>query len=349
MLLPSIRRRTCLILLITCPLLVLLAVYDTSLWKGKWTFRSRPSDASRYSPHADQNFDPDHQQTRECEKFEGLQQVVITVKTGASEAEERIPALMTSSLSCAPNVLIFSDMLQQVKGYHIYDSLDDIAPEVTEGNPVFDIYRLQQKLNDSHTTNFSSALGTALDDPKKAAWDLDRYKNIHIIEKAWELRPKFDWYLHIDADTYVFLPSLASWLPSLKPSEEIYAGSLTCTGIGFAHGGSGILISRAATETLAVRHKGEAARWDPKISDFPYGDLVVAQVFKEYGIAVANAWPIINGETPATIPFALHHWCQPIVTAHHISPQEAERLGQFERSREHPDVRTCTNEKNDEN
>jgi len=336
------RRRSSQILLVALLFLLLVAVSPTSRWKSKWIFPSRYSDPFGYSSSADPN-----NRSQECGKLGDLKQVVITVKTGASEAEDRIPTIMTTSLRCAPNVLIFSDMFQDVKGYRIYDSLDDVAPEVSQENSAFDLYRLQQKLKKSHPNHFVTALKASMNDLEKAAWDLDRYKNLHIVEKAWELRPKSDWYLHVDADTYVFLPTLASWLRTLNPSEPIYGGSMACVGMGFAHGGSGILISRAATENLVVQHKGEAARWDPKISEFPYGDLVLAYAFKEYDIPVSNAWPIINGETPATIPFAEHHWCQPIVTVHHISPQEAERLGQFERRREHPDVSTYTNENND--
>jgi len=32
-----------------------------------------------------------------------------------------------------------------------------------------------------------------------AAWTLDKYKKLHILEKVWDLNPDMDWYLHVDA------------------------------------------------------------------------------------------------------------------------------------------------------
>merc|ERR1712000_1579 len=53
----------------------------------------------------------------------------------------------------------------------------------------------------------------------------------------------------------------------------------------------------------------------------------------EYKMDLKNSWPTINGETQSTIPFAEDHWCQPLVTLHHISSPEAEQLGSFESKR----------------
>jgi hypothetical protein len=275
----------------------------------------------------------------ECDGLRGSDRVVITVKTGASEAQDRIPALMTTSLRCAPNVLLFSDMEQDIGEYHLHDSLDAISHEIKDGNPDFDLYRKQYILKEAGHTDFSRP-EAKFEDLRKAAWILDKYKNTHVVEKAWDLMPDREWYLHIDADTYVFMPSLVHWLRKLDHSQKIYAGSMVCTGIPFAHGGSGILVSRAATYNLAVEHNGTAALMDKKVAGLPYGDLILAHAMKDHGIPTTNAIPIINGETPWTVPFARGHWCQPVVTVHHISPAEAERLAEFEKNRAHREV--CT-------
>jgi hypothetical protein len=50
--------------------------------------------------------------------------VVIVVKTGATEALNRIPTQLLTFLSCAKDdVLIFSDMEQDIGGFHVYDAL----------------------------------------------------------------------------------------------------------------------------------------------------------------------------------------------------------------------------------
>ncbi|KAF4626569.1 hypothetical protein G7Y89_g11592 [Cudoniella acicularis] len=271
-----------------------------------------------------------------CSLFSGLERVVITVKTGATESLKRIPTQLQTSLRCAPHVYVFSDMAQMIGETQVYDALDTIPTEVTEGNSDFDIYRKQQELGDP--AKVPSVLRD-FKDPRNpealAAWTLDKYKSLHVVEKAWALQPDMDWYFHIDADTYVIWSSLISWIQRLDAQKESFIGSLSyIVGKPFAHGGSGLLLSNAATRNLVVTHNGTAASWDYKMHENCCGDWVLAQVLNDYGIKLMNSWPTLNGETPDTIPFASDHWCQPVVTLHHITPTEAERFGKFEQRRE---------------
>lgn len=43
---------------------------------------------------------------------------------------------------------------------------------------------------------------------------------------------------------------------------------------------------------------------------------------------------VCNGEPPATVPFGGEHWCQPIVTMHHATPEDISNLWRFQRHRE---------------
>lgn len=123
--------------------------------------------------------------------------MVIAVKTGATEAMARIPMLLVTFLSCAKDdVLFFSDMEQDTGGVHVHDALVDVVDEAKKVNDDFDLYELQKKL-----TEYGKDISSL---PKaEAAWALDKYKNIHIAQKAWELRPNRTWYFFIDADTYI--------------------------------------------------------------------------------------------------------------------------------------------------
>src|ERR1700712_650220 len=62
-----------------------------------------------------------------CDAFAGSDRIVVTIKTGASEATRRIPPQLSTSLRCAPNILIFSDMKQKLGDRDVYDSLETIA------------------------------------------------------------------------------------------------------------------------------------------------------------------------------------------------------------------------------
>ncbi|KAL2065533.1 hypothetical protein VTL71DRAFT_3203 [Oculimacula yallundae] len=270
-----------------------------------------------------------------CEGLTGFDRIVITVKTGATEASKKIPTQLRTSLRCAPHVYVFSDMAQTIGETQVYDSLDTIDPSIMDVNTDFEIYRKQQELHDPSKimTELSDMRDSRMKDDL-AAWTLDKYKNMHIVEKVWSLKPEMEWYLHIDADTYVIWSSLITWIQRLDPSKKSYMGSLALINeLPFAHGGSGYLMSREAMRTFAVTNNGTAAKWDSKMHDECCGDWVLAQVLKEQKMELKNSWPTINGETQSTIPFAEDHWCQPLVTLHHISPPEAEQLGSFEAKR----------------
>jgi hypothetical protein len=304
------------------------------LYRPKWSWIPRFS-SSRFF-HKNGYFN------QACDALPGADRIVITVKTGATEAFEKVPVQMLTSLLCAPNVYVFSDMAQKIGDIQIYDALDTIPSSVTDGNTDFDIYRMQQKLQD-HPEKIASVL-RGMRDPRRpddlAAWTLDKYKNLHIIEKTWALQPDMDWYLHIDADTYVVWPSLIEWLQRLDPSKDAFLGSLSLINdLPFAHGGSGILLSGVAMRNFLVTHNGTIERWDPKVHDNCCGDWILAQALKECGTDVMNSWPTINGEPPSTIPFDNDHWCQPVVTMHHVSPVEAQQLGNFEQQRLNKSVR----------
>jgi hypothetical protein len=73
--------------------------------------------------------------------------VVIVVKTGATEALNRIPTQLLTFLSCAKDdVLIFSDMEQDIGGFHVYDALVDVVQEARTVNSDFDLYEMQKQV-----------------------------------------------------------------------------------------------------------------------------------------------------------------------------------------------------------
>jgi hypothetical protein len=213
-----------------------------------------------------------------------------------------------------------------------------------EGNSDFDIYRKQLELQDPvRVAEFLKGMKDPRSSDTLAAWTLDKYKKLHILEKVWDLQPDMDWYFHIDADSYVIWSSLVAWLEKLDPTEEAFLGSLSfINNLPFAHGGSGMLLSGPAMRNFVVKHNGTANRWDYEMHDECCADWVLAQILKEYGMELMNSWPTIQGEPQSTIPFDSTHWCQPLVTMHHVSPLEAAQMGDFEAKRKNKTV-SCEN------
>jgi hypothetical protein len=266
--------------------------------------------------------------------------VVVSVKTGATEASEKIPTLMQTSLACAQHVLLFSDLAQDIEGYHIHDALDTVAASIVNTNPDFKFYRDQKALWDE-TGDISSMKGvTAPDDSSQnAAWTLDKYKFLHVLEKSWEREPDMEWYILIDADSYIFWPNMLAWLATMDPSRKSYFGSeVNVDGHVFAHGGSGIVMSSAAVKELVVANRGLADVWDGRMRErgMCCGDLVLGVVFEELGIGLRDAWPVMSGESTWSLPLGRgtpEYGCRPALTLHHLSPGDMRELSGFEKSR----------------
>jgi hypothetical protein len=102
------------------------------------------SEPSNHSSLTDQPTEA-KEELDDCPSMPGLDRIVITVKTGATEALDRIPTLMATSLRCAPNVYVFSDMEEDIDNIHIYDALDTISDGIKDHRD-FNLYRKQYEL-----------------------------------------------------------------------------------------------------------------------------------------------------------------------------------------------------------
>lgn len=212
----------------------------------------------------------------ECDTFPDTSGILLIMKTGATEAFDRVPTQLMTMLKCLPDFLIFSDMDQNIGGYHVRDSLETVLPEAMEGNKDFDLYRRQKACAaDQQSCN-------KLGDPASEGWNLDKYKNIHIAEKTYNLRPNYEWYVFVDADTYVLWPNLVQWLRKLKSTNKHYLGSVSLINdFSFGHGGSGYIVSHAALQDFAGNHPGIGNKYDMRVHNECCGDYLFALAMKD--------------------------------------------------------------------
>lgn len=119
-------------------------------------------------------------------KLADTEDVVIIVKTGATEIYRALPIHLTTTLTKIPNYLLFSDHKQQIAQYKVQDALDEVSEDIMLGNEDFDLYFEQKKL---------IALGQSPEKLElKGGWNLDKYKNIHMMKKTWQQKPHAKWY-----------------------------------------------------------------------------------------------------------------------------------------------------------
>ena len=274
-----------------------------------------------------------------CANYPPDASLVIVVKTGATEAFSKLPTLLLTYLSCVPpeNVLFFSDMTGTIGNFAIHDSLDTATAAATSDNPDFDLYNNQKELR-----KLGQDMGSLRTEWKSdEAWRLDKYKNIYTAQKTWDLAPERDWYLYIDADTYISWTNLFLWLATLDATKPLYLGSQVDAGRPpFAHGGSGYLLSKPAMRLLVGDdRKSLAKEFDKNATTACCGDQELGKTLFKKGLKVQNVRPVINGNRPKTFNFGPELWCTPVATMHHVGSEEVQDMWDFENQRNSTEVR----------
>lgn len=212
----------------------------------------------------------------DCAGYPIPDNILVIMKTGASESFNRVPTQLMTVLKCVPDFLIFSDMEQRIGGYQVYDSLSNVSAEAMDGNSDFDLYNRQKAcLVDIDSCNKQGK-------PAQEGWNLDKYKNVHMAEQTYKMRPDKDWYVFVDADTYVLWPNLVQWLSKLNPNKKHYLGSVTLIqSFSFGHGGSGYIVSKAAMKALVEENPGLGQKYDVRAKHECCGDYVFALALKD--------------------------------------------------------------------
>lgn len=259
----------------------------------------------------------------------------MVMKTGATEAYDKLPMHFITTLRCNNDSILFSDMEMNMAGHHLIDTLGDVADDIKKDNKDFDLYRLLQEYH---------RLG---EDPRQLregtnGWNLDKYKFIHMLLKTYKYRPDVPWYFFIEADSAVIWDNLRTLLNKYDPRKPYYLGSPTYLDIEFAHGGTGYIISQAAMEAAVGKHLDIAEKYDKDVRDICCGDRMIGRVLLDEKIGLSKAWPMLNGEKPLTIPFSSTHWCQPVITMHHLNAQEVSQVWNFEQGRKASGVTVCS-------
>lgn len=250
--------------------------------------------------------------------------IVIIVKTGATEIYRALPIQLATTLTHFSNRLFFSDHEQQIAQYHIQNALDEVSESIISGNKDFELYLNQKKL---------IALGQSPEKLElKGGWELDKYKNIHMMKKTWQQKPSAKWYLFIDADSYVMLSNLLPYLRNLDSSRKLYMGDVyVINDLKFAQGGTGYVISHGAMQHVMQQDPDMPANFETMAKDNCCGDYVIGAVMKKHGISLSETYPNFCGEGPGRIGFLPKNHCQPVVTMHHMIPSEISDMWTFER------------------
>ncbi|KAI7489204.1 glycosyltransferase family 31 protein [Hortaea werneckii] len=287
---------------------------------------------------------PDH---LPCRRLPGSDETLIVLRPGATELDDRFAVHLSTSLRCFPNYLIFSDLEEEYRGEHIIDALADVSLVYRQDSPDFELWRRlraggRSTLGPSELAGSPDRfanMGGKADNP---GWKLDKWKFLPMVNRTLHERPDFKWYVFIEGDSFLLWSQLQQYLSTLDPTDLIYAGSqMFISGVLFAHGGSGFIVSQPAMQRVVDHYSVHKAEIEEFTDGHWAGDCVLGKAFTDSGVPFTNAWPAIQGDYPGLVPYAradgrsvpdesLREWCYPTISYHHMSPVMTQQLWSFE-------------------
>lgn len=281
------------------------------------------------------------QQTKKpfaCPSLPGIEDVLVVLKTGVTEALDKVPVHARTTFRCVPNYVVFSDFTERIEGVQLYDVLQNVQRDVRLAIEDFDIYN---RLRESGREGLQQADSTEEENgvfgmPNNPGWKLDKWKFLPMIDEALKAKPDAKWYVFMEADTHIVWANLVAWLSRLDPEEPLYLGTETQIGdVLFAHGGSGFIISHKAMEMVSKQRASNITEYDLYTDQEWAGDMVLGKVLKDAGVDLTFTWPLLQnarlGEIePLTNSFYRQPWCFPVVGFHHLSPTDVEDMWKFD-------------------
>lgn len=280
---------------------------------------------------------PTEESSPSCRQLPGIEDILVVVKTGITEAQHKVPVHIRTTLRCVPNKLVVSDFEEDIEGLRTVDVFRNVS-EALYSNNDFALYNRARRggraalTNQDHTKVANSAAGM-MDNP---GWKLDKWKFLPMIQEARAYRPDAKWYVFLEADTYPIWPNLLAWLDNFNSNRKWYLGNQMMIGENtFAHGGSGFVISNAAMHAVADFHAARRDEWD-EITDREWaGDCVLGMAFAKAGIGLTWSWPHFTTESvweqdALGKGLSTPQWCYPPLTFHHMTPADVNQMWQFD-------------------
>jgi hypothetical protein len=255
--------------------------------------------------------------------------IAVAVKTGELTASTRLPIQLMTFLKNVPNVLYFGDSDVKVGELKVIGVLKDLYQDgdysvIPANAPPDQIEKGPKKHKKKKIVS-----------PEGEGWAKDAHKNLPAFKTLYNKYPDKDWYIMIDDDTYVFYDALVNKLKKFDPNRPHYLGNFFefagCVTDKekpyFAHGGSGIFISRGAMKKMIKIVDSCITKYRRCWA----GDVRTALCLRDVGvfIDVDNAVGFFS-EAPGLGNEWPDDACAQVVTLHHLTPLQMQQMYELE-------------------
>ncbi|GJQ11152.1 hypothetical protein GpartN1_g2943.t1 [Galdieria partita] len=234
-------------------------------------------------------------------------EVAIAVKTGKAVSKERIPKHNETWWKRIPNLLLISDIKEGETNIVGLKEMFEFLPRNL--SKLVGLEQLEAAEGDVEKQ-------PAFFGEMTEGFVMDSKKNLPGFLALYKYFPNKKWYIMLDDDTFVFLDNLALTLQMdhfrlLAEEQPFYLGNpftvSDCDKYGeffdeegkpnpsFAHGGSGIVLSKAAMERIAPHIPWCIERWDV----CKEGDARVGLCLLSFQVLLTELQPFFYHETPS--------------------------------------------------
>ncbi|KAI0460091.1 glycosyltransferase family 31 protein [Xylaria acuta] len=297
----------------------------------------RPTSIPLHTPQAAVS-DRDEEGGVVCPKSPLMKDVFLVIRTGATEAQEKLPVHFKTILTCIPDFIVYSDMDEIVDGHQVHDVLNEVNETIKRTAPEFQLYdhlltRGREGLD--YQTMFGSGPSGALDNP---GWKLDKWKFLPMVDRALRERPRAKWFIFVEPDTYLMWTNMLEYLSHFDASKPWYIGKhMYASGVLFAHGGSGFALSRPALEKVSKHWRDKKTEIEQATLKGWAGDMILGKTLSDVGVSMFWAYPHLQGDSLTALDWAVEKlerqaWCYAATTFHHMNAEEITDLWQFEQT-----------------
>jgi hypothetical protein len=253
-----------------------------------------------------------------CKDVAGAPHVMVVLKTSKAEIDT-LSSRFHTLLSCVPHFAIFSDHAGEFNGHPVHDALDSISDRVKSRHAEFDEYQIADA---EHKP-----------DPKKVK-ELDKWKMLPMVYKAYHLKPDARFFVFIEAETSLSWTNLLQWVNRLDYRIPYYSGApVFNSGTQLAQAGPGIMLSQGALRRYSKSYDElYTSKWEKKLGKECCGDLMLARAFDDAHVEFYSSWPLLQSEQPHTLDYTKRHWCVPAVSWYHMNGESLTHQWELEKN-----------------
>ncbi|KAF1914363.1 hypothetical protein BDU57DRAFT_519323 [Ampelomyces quisqualis] len=277
-----------------------------------------------------------------CPQSDLADDVLVVLRTGATESLGKLPVHFQTSLRCVPHFVVVSDMDEVIDGVEVHDVVTGVSKQTRQEHDDFKLYHHlrdhgRKGLPDQKiiTAMSGSSKGEYLQTDKDG-WKLDKWKFLPMIDYAYAKKPDAKWFVFIEADTYMGWNNLLDYLAKFDDAKPYYIGKhLYISDVEFGYGGAGFVLSNPAMHKVIEQRSDRISEYEQFTKAHWVGDCALGKVLEDAKVPLHRAFPHFQGDSPATLDPAVLKidrdlWCFPAITYHHVSPAEIEELWAFE-------------------